>query len=106
MRKALCSQAKGRTTTLRDAKKLPSSLRIGPEEHELNNYQTLTATKGGNDRDLPLRVRMMLGGRAAKATLDSRASANYIALGVVQKLGLETEAKETLHYMNLANGTK
>ena len=49
---------------------------------------------------------MMLGGRAAKAMLDSGASANYIALGAVQKLRLGTEPKETLHYMNLANGTK
>jgi len=48
----------------------------------------------------------MLGGRAAKATLDSGASVNYIVLEVVQKLGLGTEPKETLHYMNLADGTK
>ena len=49
---------------------------------------------------------MMLGGRAAKATLDSGASANYIALGAAQKLGLDTEPKETPHYTNLADGTK
>ena len=48
----------------------------------------------------------MLGGRAAKATLDSGASANYIALGAVQKLRLGTEPKETPHYTNLADGTK
>ena len=38
--------------------------------------------------------------------LDSGASANYIALGAVQRLGLGTEPKETPHYTNLADGTK